>query len=386
MRPQDEELAAFRAHVDLAVGEHRRRLLDRPQILLPQLAAGRDVERPHPRSVLDLVDAIAIDHRRREAELHPFHRPLRLLDVAGLRSVDRGDQTELFRVEVLVAMRHDHGAAFDHSARVDRALGHDKAPDLFTRLRLDRLIAAVPVAADQQTHPVDRGNERRRIGGIVRSSSRRRDIHDVACAFVERDESQRAVPQRAPVRHGRVHEHQVAIDERGHRPAAMRRERREFLTDRSLPQELAILVQCDDQRAAAERVDVAGLRIGGGGRPAHTMGGDVALKDVELVFPDHPAGIGVERHHSFLERGAAARRVLDVDAIAHHDRRRAAAVRRAPQEILAVERPPVDEAGFRRDAVAMRTSRLGPVAERDAPRTLGRGHDADNQHERAQQR
>jgi len=44
----------------------------------------------------------------------------------------------------------------------------------------------------------------------------------------------------------------------------VRGERGELLADRSFPQQLAVLGQGDDQRAAAERVDVAGLGIGGG--------------------------------------------------------------------------------------------------------------------------
>ena len=108
-------------------------------------------------------------------------------------------------------------------------------------------------------------------------------------------------------------------------------------------------------------------------------GRHVALKEVELVFPDHLAGVDVERHHALLQRGAAARRVLHVDPVAHDDRGRAAAVGRAPQEVLAVERPLLGEAGFGRDAVALRPARLGPVAERHPPRSLRRrqhpGHD-----------
>src|SRR6185369_6467058 len=90
-RPHDEELAAFRADVELAVGHHERRLLDGAERLAPELAPGFEVERLQPRPVLDLIDARAVDDRRREAELVALHRPLRRLDVAGLRSVDRRD-------------------------------------------------------------------------------------------------------------------------------------------------------------------------------------------------------------------------------------------------------------------------------------------------------
>jgi len=214
LRPQDEELAAFGPDVDLPIGQHGRRLLHGSQILSPQLAARRDVERAHPRSVFDLVHAITVEHRRRESELHAFDGPLRLLDVASLRSVNRRNHPERRRVEILIAVRHDHGAVLDHDARVDRALGRDEAPDLFARLRLDRLESAVAVAADEQTQAVDRCDDRRRIRRVVRAAAGRRDVDDVARPLVERDESQRPVPERAPVGHGRVDDHQIAVDER----------------------------------------------------------------------------------------------------------------------------------------------------------------------------
>jgi hypothetical protein len=51
------------------------------------------------------------------------------------------------------------------------------------------------------------------------------------------------------------------------------------------------------------------------------VGRHVALKDVELVFPDQLAGVGVERHHALLQILAAPGRVLQVDAVADDDRR-----------------------------------------------------------------
>ena len=375
VRPQDEELPAFSAHVDLAVGQHRRRLLHRSEILLPQLPAAGDIEGPHTRAVLDLIHAIAVDHRRGEAELHPLHGPFRLFDVTGLRSVDRRDHPQLFGVEVLVAVRDDHRIPLDDGAGVDRALRQREAPHLLTGLRFDRLISAVAVSADEQADAVDRRDDRRRICRVVRSSTGRRDVDDVAGSLVERDESQRAVGQRAPVRDGGIDDDQIAIDERRHRPAAVRGEGGEFLTDGSLPEQLAILVQCDDQRADAERVDVARLGIGGGRGPADAMRRHVALEDVELVLPDHVAGIGIERHDPFLHRGTASGRVLHVDPVAHHNRRRPPAVRRAPQEVLAVDRPLVDQTGLHRDAISIRPARFRPVADRDAPGSLrGRQH------------
>ena len=66
--------------------------------------------------------------------------------------------------------------------------------------------------------------------------------------------------------------------------------------------------------------------------------------------------------------------------------RGSAAVRHAPQEVLAVQRPLLDETGLARDPVAIRSTRLGPVAERDATRhLLGRGRDADHESQRSQE-
>src|SRR5262249_30961445 len=81
--------------------------------------------------------------------------------------------------------------------------------------------------------------------------------------------------------------------------------------------------------------------------------------------------VRVERHHALLQIGAAARGVLHVHAVAHHDRRGSAAVRDAPEKVLTVERPLFRQAGFLRDAVAVRSAGFGPVANRDPTPLLG---------------
>ena len=101
----------------------------------------------------------------------------------------------------------------------------------------------------------------------------------------------------------------------------MRGEGRQFFSDRAFPEELAVTAQGDDLSAAAQRVDVAGLRVGRRGGPSDPVRRHVTLEDVELVFPDHLAGVGIERHDAFLEIRAAAGRVLHVHAVAHHDGR-----------------------------------------------------------------
>ena len=90
--PDDEELAAVGADVDLAVGQHGRRFLECPEREGPQLLSRGTVEGLEPRAAVELIDARPVDQRRREAELNPFDRPFRSLDVAGLRPVDCRDR------------------------------------------------------------------------------------------------------------------------------------------------------------------------------------------------------------------------------------------------------------------------------------------------------
>ena len=85
-----------------------------------------------------------------------------------------------------------HVVALDRDAGVDRALGRDEAPDLFARLRLDGVDAAVAEPGDEQPEAVDRGDQRRRIGRVVRAAARVGDVDDVARPLVERDEAVRA--------------------------------------------------------------------------------------------------------------------------------------------------------------------------------------------------
>ena len=181
-RPDDEEDAAIGADVELAVSQHRRRLLRRAHRQRPQDFAGRGVEGSQRRAVVDLVEARAVHDRRRVPELDPLRRPLRRLDVAGLGAVERGDQAQLHALEVLVAVRQEDRVAADGHAGVDRALGGGEAPHLLTGLRLDRVHGAVAQSGDQQPHAVDGGDERRRVGSVVRTSARVGDVDHVAGA------------------------------------------------------------------------------------------------------------------------------------------------------------------------------------------------------------
>ncbi len=333
------------------------------------------------RAAVELVKALALDDRRREPELGAGEPPLRGLDLAGLSAVDRRHHPHHGAVEVFVAVRQEDVRPADDHARIDRALGRDVAPDAFAGLRLHGVHRAVAAADDQLAHAVDGRDDPRRKGGVVGTAAGLRGVDDLAGALVERDEAVAARAHRAPVGERRVDDHQVAVDDRRRGTAAVRRERRELFADRPVPQQLAVAAERDHGRAGAEGVHVAGFRIGGRRRPADAMGRHVALEDVEPVFPDELPGVGVERHDALLELGAAPHRILDEDAIAQDDRRRPSSVGRAPQEVLAVQRPFIGQSGFGRDAVAVRSAHLGPVAERDAPRSLGVEGHADDEGE-----
>ena len=300
-RSDDEEDAAVGADVELAVSQHRGRLLRRAHRQRPQSFAGGGVEGSERRAVVDLVETCAVHDRRRVPELDRLRRPLRRLDVAGLGAVDRGDQAQLHALEVLVAVRQEHGVAADGHAGVDRALGGGEAPHLLTGLRLDRVHGAVAQSRDQQPHAVDGGDERGRVGGVVRTSARVGDVHHVAGPLVEGDETMRAPGGRSPVGDGGADDHEIAVDDRRHRSSTVRRERRELLTEGTLPEQLALGTERDDLGAAAQRVDVAGLRIGSWRGPRDAVGRHVALKEIELVFPDDLARVGVERQHALLQ-------------------------------------------------------------------------------------
>ena len=105
----------------------------------------------------------------------------------------------------------------------------------------------------------------------------------------------------------------------------------------------------------------------------------VALEQIELVLPDDCAGVGIERHDALLKGGAAAGRVLHVDAVPHDDGCRPAAVRGAPQEVLAVHGPLLDETGLERHPIPAGSSHFRPVAERDRVRPLSRERHADRE-------
>jgi hypothetical protein len=93
-----------------------------------------------------------------------------------------------------------------------------------------------------------------------------------------------------------------------------------FLTDRPIPQQLAVRAEGNDRGPNTKRVDVASLGVGRRRRPTNAVRGYVTLEDIEAILPHHGAGIRVESHDPFLQLSAFASGILHVHAVAHHDR------------------------------------------------------------------
>ena len=94
------------------------------------------------------------------------------------------------------------------------------------------------------------------------------------------------------------------------------------------------------------------------------MRGHIALIQVEFVFPEQLAGVGVEAHEALLLGFARAGGVFEVQMIAEHDGSGAAAIGRFPGQALAIERPFFGQAFLAGDAVAIGSAPVRPVAHR----------------------
>ena len=70
---------------------------------------------------------------------------------------------------------------------------------------------SVAEPGDEQAQTVDGGDGGRRVGRVVRPPARVRDVHDLACPLVERDQPVRPVRLRAPVGDGGADDDEVAV-------------------------------------------------------------------------------------------------------------------------------------------------------------------------------
>src|SRR5262249_33660316 len=124
---------------------------------------------------------------------------------------------------------------------------------------------------------------------------------DLAGPLVEGDEPAAADGLFAPAGVEHAQDEQVAVDDRAGDPAAVAADPAVLLGQGVLPEDLAVLVEAEEEPLGAVGVDVAGLGVAHHVRPAEADGDDVGVPDVELVLPEGPAGVGVEAHDPLLQ-------------------------------------------------------------------------------------
>jgi len=114
----------------------------------------------------------------------------------------------------------------------------------------------------------------------------------------------------------------------------------------------------------AEDVDIAGDGIDGGRRPRRAVGRDIAQPEINLLFPDQFAGIGIQADQALLQRLADTAGGEDVDMVAVDDGGRAAADWRFPCEVFTGRRPGGGKVLFRRAAVAVWPPPIDPIGKK----------------------
>ena len=197
---------------------------------------------------------------------------------------------------------------------------------------------------------------------------RRADPDGLSRPLVEREIAVAGAIEIAPREDQGVQDDLVALDDRRRRAAAVRGHRPVLVGQRSIPENLAVRRHADQLRRHGEDVDVAGFGIHRGRRPRRPVLRHVAQVQAEAPLPHDLAGFRVERHQALLRVGDVARRRVEIEAIAERHRRRPAADRDAPGQVVARRRPFRRQVGLGRMAVPERAAPLGPV------RSAGHGH------------
>ncbi len=258
-RTDDEELAVLGSHVQLAVGKHGRRFLNRAEVLFPHARARLRVVREQDAAVVDDVDALAVADRRGIAGLHAADEPPRVLvgQRAGLVRGHRGEHAHLARAEVLFAVR-DQKIGSDHQrGRVQAALAHGPAPDSFAGGNLERVHGAVAAAGEERARAVDVGDERVGVDGVGRPALRRAEPVDAARHLVEREVAVRAAGVLSPAEHQAADDELIAVDDRRGDASAVRRPHAELFGERAFPEQLAVARQRHQEAVPAEGEHVA---------------------------------------------------------------------------------------------------------------------------------
>src|SRR5262249_8104489 len=136
--------------------------------------------------------------------------------------------------------------------------------------------------------------------GAAQVLARLRPPDGGAGALVEGDEAVAAARLVAPAGVNHAHDDQVAVHDRAVDPAAIAGDSPVFLSERPRPDDLAILVEAEEESLHAVAIDVARLRVARHRRPAQARADDVREEDVELVLPDELTGLGVEADDALL--------------------------------------------------------------------------------------
>src|SRR6185312_10405074 len=106
----------------------------------------------------------------------------------------------------------------------------------------------------------------------------------------------RAASMLSPLERHATDDHQIAVDDRRHGPAAVCGEQSEVFAERSLPQNFSVFTETEKIATDAKRVDISSGWISDRRRPADAMWRNVAKVNVEAMFPEQLAGISVEAH------------------------------------------------------------------------------------------
>ena len=266
-----------------------------------------------------------MDGRRGIARYEAVHLPdfVRLGYISRAGGVD-GDQAahRSARIHVLFAVRGVDAVALDHHRRVDAAFRETKAPNLFARAHLHRIDGPVGVSGNQQPLAVNDGDDGDGVGGIERAAAGLRDPDLFSRLLIEGKVAVRAARLVPPSGAQITEDDQVFVHHRRMRPSAVAGDAPVLLGERPLPDDLAVLVEAEEDAADAVRVDVAGLRVGGEARPADAVPRNVGKEDVEAVLPEDLAGLGIQADDALMvvELLLSAQRD-DVDPPVQHHRR-----------------------------------------------------------------
>src|SRR5262249_14282490 len=146
-------------------------------------------------------------------------------------------------VQVLFAVRGEHGVSLDNGAVVYPALGNRTGPHGLSGLDLHSVHGPVSSADHHQSHPVNGRDYRSRVDRIVRTPAGRACPYALPGPLVESIKAMAALSGITPAVDDRTDDDQIAFDHRRGCPTPMRSPRAEFVSKRSTPQYLAVAAE-----------------------------------------------------------------------------------------------------------------------------------------------